>query len=205
MILLINSETSNIGSWISILNKLNQSFVLSNNKSWNTEDITKIIFPGIGNFEQVAKNILKNDLKKKLIYLIKKNIPYLGVCIGMQILFKKSQESINSNYEGLDIINGEVLKISEKNILTPHNGWNDIEILNKSNIFANIKTGTDFYFNHSFWCKCNVKSIITSVLKDNKKITSSFQQNSIYGIQFHPEKSMEYGLKIIKNFINAKC
>lgn len=205
MILLINSETSNIGSWISILNKLNQSFVLSNNKSWNTEDITKIIFPGIGNFEQVAKNILKNDLKKKLIYLIKKNIPYLGVCIGMQILFKKSQESINSNCEGLDIINGEVLKISEKNILTPHNGWNDIEILNKSNIFANIKTGTDFYFNHSFWCKCNVKSIITSVLKDNKKITTSFQQNSIYGIQFHPEKSMEYGLEIIKNFINAKC
>lgn len=205
MILLINSETSNIGSWISILNKLNQSFILSNNKNWNTEDITKIIFPGIGNFEQVAKNILKNDLKKKLIYLIKKNIPYLGVCIGMQILFKKSQESINSNYEGLDIINGEVLKISEKNILTPHNGWNNIEILNKSNIFANIKTGTDFYFNHSFWCKCNIKSIITSVLKDNKKITSSFQQNSIYGIQFHPEKSMECGLEIIKNFINTKC
>jgi GMP synthase (glutamine-hydrolysing) len=76
----------------------------------------------------------------------------------------------------------------------------------KINIFANIKTGTDFYFNHSFWCKCNIKSIITSVLKDNKKITSSFQQNSIYGIQFHPEvyHSLEGGV-LLKNFIVDIC
>ena len=131
MILLINSGTSNLGAWISILNNLNQKFVLSDDVNWNINDIKKIIFPGIGHFGEVIKNISKNKLNEKIIYLIQKKIPYLGICVGMQILFYKSEEAKNDNSKGLCLIKGEVLRISDKNIILPHNGWNDIKILKK--------------------------------------------------------------------------
>ncbi len=205
MILLINSGTSNLGAWISILNNLNQKFVLSDDVNWNINDIKKIIFPGIGHFGEVIKNISKNKLNEKIIYLIQKKIPYLGICVGMQILFYKSEEAKNDNSKGLCLIKGEVLRISDKNIILPHNGWNDIKILKKENILKNINSGTDFYFNHGFYCKCENERNITSTLKDHSKITSSVEQDCIFGVQFHPEKSMKSGLKIIKNFIETKC
>lgn len=205
MLLLINSGTSNLGAWVSILNKLNQKFILSDNQDWNVQDIKKIIFPGIGHYDEVVKNVSKNKLKEKIIHLVQNKIPYLGVCVGMQILFKKSKESKNNKYNGLNLIKGEVLKISDKKIILPHNGWNDIKVLKKNTIFKSIRSGTDFYFNHSYYCKCENESNTTSVLKDHLKITSSIEQGFIFGVQFHPEKSMTSGLKIIKNFIDIKC
>ena len=205
MLLLINSGTSNLGAWISILKKLNQKFTLSDNTDWDLHDISKIIFPGIGHFDEVVKNISKNNLKKKLIYFLQNKIPYLGVCMGMQILFEKSEESENNGHHGLNFIKGKILKISEKNIILPHNGWNDIKVQKKNSIFKNINSGTNFYFNHSYYCSPEDKSNITSNLKDHPKITASIEKDFIFGVQFHPEKSMAAGLKIIKNFTNIKC
>jgi glutamine amidotransferase len=205
MLLLINTGTSNLGAWISILDKLNQKFILSDSANWKVENISKIIFPGVGNFEEAIKNISKNKLKEKIIYLIKNKVPYLGICLGMQILFEKSEESENKNCYGLNLIEGEVLKISEKKIFLPHNGWNDIKLLKKSVILKDIKSGENFYFNHSYYCKCKNKSNITSALLDHLKITTSIEKNYVFGVQFHPEKSMTAGLKIIKNFTDIKC
>ncbi len=202
MLLLINSGTSNLGAWVSILNKLNQKFILSDSQNWNVQDIKKIIFPGIGHYDEVIKNVSKNNLREKMIYLIKNRIPYLGVCVGMQILFKKSKESKDVKYKGLNLVKGEVLKISEKKIILPHNGWNDIKVLKNSGIFKNIKSGTDFYFNHSYYCKCEDELNTSSVLKDHLKVTASIEKDFIFGVQFHPEKSMTSGLEIIKNFIH---
>ena len=132
-------------------------------------------------------------------------IPYLGVCVGMQILFKKSKESKNNKYNGLNLIKGEVLKISDKKIILPHNGWNDIKVLKKNTIFKSIRSGTDFYFNHSYYCKCENESNTTSVLKDHLKITSSIEQGFIFGVQFHPEKSQKAGQLLLNNFLNTRC
>jgi glutamine amidotransferase len=205
MLLLINSGTSNLGAWISILNKLNQKFVLSESPDWDIQDISKVIFPGIGHFDEVIQNISKNNLNKTIIKLVKNKIPYLGICVGMQVLFKNSEESRSGSQKGLGLIDGQVLKISDKKIILPHNGWNDIEVLTKSHLFKKINSGTDFYFNHSYYCKCENKLDITSVLKDHSKIISSIEKNFIFGVQFHPEKSMGSGLQIIKNFIDIKC
>jgi glutamine amidotransferase len=202
MLLLINSGTSNLGAWVSILNKLNQKFILSDSQNWNVQDIKKIIFPGIGHYDEVVKNVSKNNLREKIIYLIQNRIPYLGVCVGMQILFKKSKESTDVKYKGLNLVKGEVLEISEKKIILPHNGWNDIEVLKDNGIFKNIKSGTDFYFNHSYYCKCEDELNTSSVLKDHLKVTASIEKDFIFGVQFHPEKSMTSGLEIIKNFIH---
>ena len=153
MLLLINSGTSNLGAWISILNKLQQKFILSDSQNWNVQDIKKIIFPGIGHYDEVVKNVSKNNLREKIIYLVQNRTPYLGVCVGMQILFKKSKESKKRNYNGLNLVKGEVVKISDKKIILPHNGWNDIKVLKNDTLFKNVKSGTDFYFNHSYYCK----------------------------------------------------
>jgi glutamine amidotransferase len=206
MILLINSGTSNLGSWISILERLEKKFILSDKKNWNSKDITKIIFPGIGNYYEVAHNISKFKLKEKIINLVKNKVPYLGICIGMQMLFKSSEESKkNNSANGLDLIKGDVLKISEKNIIVPHNGWNQISIIKKNKLLKSINSGSDFYFNHSYYCHCKDRSIITSVLSDNQNITTSLEINNIYGVQFHPEKSMRLGMQLIKNFAEIKC
>ena len=208
MILLIKSETANLGAWINILKKLELKFVLSDQKNWDVGSINGIIFPGIGNFNKVAENIKRFNLDKKILFLVKKNIPYLGICVGMQILFKESEESEKSNYhkplKGLNLIKGKVLKISEKNIVCPHNGWNNIQI-KKNLLFQDIKDNSDFYFNHSYYCYCENKKIITSTLKDNQNIVSSINQKNIFAIQFHPEKSMGVGLKLIENFVKKIC
>ena len=204
MILLVNSATSNVGSWINILKNLDQKYVLSDNQYWNENEIKKIIFPGIGNFYKVSNDILKKNLREKLIYLINNNISYLGICIGMQILFENSDEDKGSfKNQGLGLLKGKVCKINEKNFLIPHNGWNNIYIKKKNSLFSSIQSGNDFYFNHSYYCKCHDENDVTSFLQDNPEITTSIQKRNIYGVQFHPEKSLKIGFQLIKNFLES--
>lgn len=201
-ILLINSEVSNIGSWKKILNDNKLEFVLSSNKNLDKEKIKKIIFPGVGNFGKVIDNIKKNKLDHLLSeLLLNEKIKYLGVCVGMQILFENSEES---NIKGLGIIKGSVKKLNFKNLTSTHNGWNNISIINQnSKIINNIDQKKDFYFNHSYFCDVENKANIISTLKGNKRISTIIEQKNIYGTQFHPEKSHTEGLKLIKNFLST--
>jgi glutamine amidotransferase len=200
-ILLINSEVSNIGSWKKILNDNKLEFVLSSNKNLDKKKIKKIIFPGVGNFGKVIDNIKKNKLDHLLLeLLLNEKIKYLGVCVGMQILFENSEES---NIKGLGIIKGSVKKLNFKNLTSTHNGWNNISIINKnSKIINNIDQKKDFYFNHSYFCDVENKANIISTLKGNKRISTIIEQKNIYGTQFHPEKSHTEGLKLIKSFLS---
>ncbi len=203
MILIIDTETSNLGTWMRLLNDLNKKFVLSSDKTINFDNISKIIFPGIGNFGRVVSNLKKKNFFYKLIELIEKDIPYLGVCIGMQILFEESEESPKT--VGMKILKGKVKKIDSKDLSCPHNGWNNIKIINDANIFKYIDKNKDLYFNHSYYCSPELEKNITSKLSDNSKIITSIQKKMIFGVQFHPEKSMIAGTQIIKNFLDLKC
>ena len=199
-ILLINSDVANIGSWIKILRDNNCAFILSNDAENSLDTIKKIIFPGVGNFGKVIDNIKKKKLDKVIISLLKnKNIKYLGVCVGMQILFDFSEES-NSN--GLGLINGRVKKLNFDDLPSMHNGWNNINIINQdSKIVENLNKDKDFYFNHSYYCEVKKKENIVSSLKGNNKISTIVQKENIFGVQFHPEKSHAEGINLIKNFL----
>ena len=157
-ILLINSDVANIGSWIKILHDNKCDFVLSNDAENELHSIKKIIFPGVGNFGKVIDNIKKKKLDEVIISLSKnKKIKYLGVCVGIQILFDFSEES-NSN--GLGLINGRVKKLNFDDLPSTHNGWNNINIINHdSKIIENINKDKDFYFNHSYYCEVKKKKI----------------------------------------------
>ena len=202
MILLINTEVANIGYWEKILKEKKKDYVLSNNLELDLNKISKIIFPGIGNFIKVINNLEKLKIKQKLFFLLKKNIPYLGICVGMQILFNKSEEGKNS--KGLGILEGECLEIKSDKITKPHNGWNNIKYKEKSLLFNDFDLQSDLYFNHSYYCSPKNKNFITSSLEDDNKIVSSIQNGNIFGVQFHPEKSQNAGMIIINNFLNIK-
>ena len=202
MILLINSEVANIGSWENILKDKKEEYILSNDSDLNLNKITKIIFPGIGNFSKVIENLKKFNLKDKLIFLLKKDIPYLGVCVGMQILFNNSAEE--NGVKGLGVLEGECLEITSGKITKPHNGWNNIMISKKSDLFDQFDLKSDLYFNHSYYCSPKNKNIVTSFLKDDNEIITSVQNGNIFGVQFHPEKSQQIGNIVIDNFLKIK-
>ena len=200
MIYILDTKVCNLSSWYGILNRLDQKFKVVDANNFDINKVSKLIFPGVGHFENISRYIHDNKIDKKIRKLILNNIPYLGVCVGMQILLNKSDEGLNS--KGLGIIQGKVKKIKSRKISCPHNGWNNNKGNKKSNLFFNIKNNEDFYFNHSYFCDVDDKKIITRTLSDDAKIITSFEKNNIYGIQFHPEKSHEAGVKILKNFIS---
>ena len=201
-ILLINSEVSNIGSWKRILHENNFDFMLSNELNINFNAVKKIIFPGVGNFGKVINNVKRSNLNKIIPDLLKnKDIKYLGVCVGMQILLDYSEECES---EGLGLISGNVKKLNFKDFPSTHNGWNNISIINNNfKIIKKIDQNKDFYFNHSYFCKVKNRKNIVSTLKNNDEISTIIQKENIYGVQFHPEKSHEAGIDLIKNFLSA--
>jgi len=158
-----------------------------------------LVLPGVGGYRDAYRNLEK----LKLIDVLKKNISkkiFLGICLGMQLLFEYSME--NGKNEGLGIFKGSVEKIPPV-VKVPHMGWNQLQILKKeSKILDGIREGENFYFVHSYYVKPENKDIISSVTDYGIKIAAGIEKSNVYGIQFHPEKSSSCGLRLLENFWN---
>ncbi len=158
----------------------------------------KIIIPGVGSYFNAINKIREIGFENEIKKFINSNKKILGICLGMQILSEIGNEG--GKIEGLNLIAGNVELISNKKNIS-HVGWNNIHKEKDSILFKNIKDNTDFYFVHSYYFNVkNKNEISTSVKFMNKKITASIEKNNIFGVQFHPEKSLDNGLKILKNF-----
>jgi len=159
-----------------------------------------VVLPGVGAFGDAVKNLKElklYDVIKEIIYC---GIPFLGICIGLQVLFESGMEG--SKNKGLGIFKGIVKKIPE-GVKIPHMGWNRLKILNKkSKLLDGIKDGESFYFVHSYFAECEDKSIISSTTDYGIDLTASVELKNTYGVQFHPEKSSMCGLRILSNFVN---
>lgn len=162
----------------------------------------KIIFPGIGSYPAIIKKLKENKWLEVLnhkIILEKKG--YLGICLGMQILSNYGEEF--SFTEGLKYIDGNIVNLKNLNCKTflPHTGWNSLNIKKESVLFKDIKDKTNFYFNHSYVFTNIQQSFIISETFYDIDFVSSINKENIYGVQFHPEKSSEAGIVLIKNFL----
>lgn len=198
MIGIINYGLGNISSFSNILKVLNINYLIVDEVS-QLNECDRFILPGVGSFD-VAINKIKNliffDQLKKKIILEKKKI--LGVCVGMQVFFDSSEEGEQS---GLGWISGNVVRLkNEKNIRIPHMGWNIILKKNENNILKNIPINSEFYFLHSYCCMPKNEENILASSFYGLSFCSVVKNDNIYGVQFHPEKSHQKGIELIKNF-----
>jgi len=165
----------------------------------------RIIFPGVGHFGRAVKELKKRKLFDLLKKRIAEGVPFLGICLGMQLLLEKSQEA--PNVKGLGIIKGEVKKFTGKKLIVPHMGWNQIRIKGegkrkKENVlFRGIKDGSYFYFAHSYYCELENSKVVLAATSYGSKFASSLHKDNVWAVQFHPEKSQKLGLKVFNNFL----
>ena len=164
---------------------------------------TKIILPGVGAFEDASNKLHATGLDEVLKKCAEKGTPIMGICLGMQMLFDKSYE--NGCFNGLGLIKGEVRAIKEvipEDLKIPQIGWNALDIKKDSPIFKYIKNGDYVYFVHSYYATNCDESVIATT-SYGAPLTAAVQYNNVYGCQFHPEKSGDVGLRILKAFIEA--
>lgn len=197
-IVVIDYNTGNVDSVIKASKLFNPSVELTNSHKV-IENAKKIILPGQGSFsygmEQLHNLRLVDLIKDKVI---NKKTPILGICLGMQILASSGIE--NKYAEGLGFVDGEIKKIPTKYKL-PHIGWNEVSFKNTNKIFFDIENNKDFYFVHSYYFECKNKENIIGTSNYGFEFPSVIQKDNIIGFQFHPEKSLKNGLKLMGNFL----
>ena len=159
-----------------------------------------VVLPGVGSFKDCMNNLMKLKLIDTVYEIIDYNKPFLGICLGLQILFTESEEF--GRAKGLDIIKGKVVRFPENSGLKiPHMGWNSINIRKNSPILEGIEDGSYFYFVHSYYgIPEKEKDVILSTTEYGVEFASSIVRDNIFAFQFHPEKSQGLGLRILKNF-----
>lgn len=168
------------------------------------QDADALILPGVGAFGDAMKNLKKFSLIDPILEHVNKRKPFLGICLGLQLLFESSEEF--GNHKGLGIIKGSVKKFPSKNlkgqiVKIPQIGWNKIKIQKKDPLLEGIETGEFMYFVHSFFVLPKESQIIlTKTTYEDIEYTSGIYKNNLFAVQFHPEKSGHEGLKIYRNF-----
>lgn len=174
----------------------------------------KIIFPGVGHFAKAVRELKKRQIFNILKEKIKEGVPFLGICLGMQLLLEESREA--PGIKGLGVIKGKVKKLSGENLIIPHMGWNTVKVpINhggqacgaasrqpSEKLFKGVKGSSFFYFAHSYYCQPQEKEVVLTVTDYGDEFVSSLHKENIWAVQFHPEKSQTPGLKVFSNFLN---
>jgi glutamine amidotransferase len=160
----------------------------------------KIVLPGVGAFADAVRELKKQNLILALKEQIKHKKAFLGICLGMQILFEASQEA--NKEKGLGILKGKVMRFREKGLKVPHIGWNQLKFKNGCPLLKDIPQNSYVYFCHSYYPEPEDNSVITATCDYGIDFACVVWQENIYGVQFHPEKSQSVGLKVIENFVN---
>lgn len=162
-----------------------------------------VILPGVGAFGEAMDQLKKYDLHKVIEAVVAEDTPFLGICLGLQLLFEGSDES--QGVEGLHILDGKILRIPDKEGLKiPHIGWNSLELQNNGRLFEGFQPNPYVYFVHSYYLKAMDESIVKATCDYSTCIHASVEKNNVFACQFHPEKSSEVGLSILKNFTQIR-
>ena len=199
MIAIVDYDAGNIKSVEKALHFLGREALVTG----DSEEILradKVILPGVGAFGDAMDTIRGRGLDKVLRKVAENGTPFLGICLGLQLLFELSDEAPGA--EGLGILKGEILRIPEKEGLKiPHMGWNSLHLENNGRLFRGIEENAYVYFVHSYYLKAGDESIVKASTEYGVHIHASVEKDNVFACQFHPEKSSDVGLHILKNFV----
>lgn len=203
MIAIIDYDAGNVGSVEKALRHLGEEVVVTRDAD-TLFSAEKVILPGVGSFGDAMKKLQEYGLVEIIRTLVQNEIPVLGICLGLQLFFESSEES--PGLEGLGILKGKIVKIPEgkgpdgEPLKIPHIGWNSLEFPREGRLFAGIQEEAYVYFVHSYYLKAE-EDIVTARTRYGVQIDASVEKGNVFACQFHPEKSSETGLKILKNFV----
>lgn len=198
MIAIIDYDAGNLKSVEKALISLGEETIVSRDSS-EILQADKVILPGVGSFGDAMNNLDHFGLVDTIKKVTSSNTPFLGICLGLQLLFKESEETPGA--EGLNILPGKILRIPDKEGLKiPHMGWNSIDIKPGERLFKGLPDNPYVYFVHSYYLKADNEADVAASTEYSTHIHASVERDNIFACQFHPEKSSDIGLKILKNF-----
>ena len=200
MIAIIDYDAGNIKSVEKALVLLGQDVVITRDRD-TILAADKVILPGVGAFGDAMGKIRQYGLESVIHEVVEKKTPFLGICLGLQLLFERSDET--PGVEGLGILKGEILRIPDcPGLKIPHMGWNSLHLEHNGRLFQGIQEGAYVYFVHSYYLRAQEASIVTAVTEYGTGIHASVEKDNVFACQFHPEKSSSVGLTILKNFLS---
>jgi glutamine amidotransferase len=200
-IVIIDYGMGNLRNVQKAFEKIGFAARLTRNKN-EIERASAIVLPGVGAFKDCMENLEKHGLVEPLLRSVEKGKPYLGICLGLQILFSESEEF--GSHKGLNLINGKVVRfVPGPEHKVPHMGWNTIEKEKEAPILQGIESGDFFYFVHSYYVIPDQTQWVSSFTSYGKPFVSSIWKENLFATQFHPEKSQQKGLRILENFVKS--
>lgn len=199
MIAIIDYDAGNIKSVEKAMIRLGQDVCITRDKE-QILAADKVILPGVGAFGDAMGKIRQYGLEPVIHEVVEKGTPFLGICLGLQLLFERSDET--PGVEGLGILKGEILRIPDHpGLKIPHMGWNSLDFQNDGRLFKNLPEHPYVYFVHSYYLKAAEEDIVTATTEYSTHIHASVEKGNVFACQFHPEKSSDIGLQILKNFV----
>ena len=200
MIAIIDYDAGNIKSVEKALVSLGQEVRVTRDAQ-EILSADKVILPGVGHFGDAMEKLHRYGLVDVIHRVVQQKKPFLGICLGLQLLFERSDEA--PGVEGLGVLKGEILRIPEQEGLKIHHmGWNSLHLQNDGRLFRGILEDTYVYFVHSYYLKAADEQIVKATTQYSTCIHASVEQDNVFACQFHPEKSSTWGLKILENFAN---
>lgn len=199
MIVIVDYGCGNLNSIKNMLRKIGHAAKITSSAD-EIENASKIILPGVGSFDTGMKNLRENNLfailEKKAL---KDKIPFLGICLGMQLMTKGSEEGILPGLGWFDSTTKRFTSSNNSKLKIPNMGWNDISVKKENKLFSGIELPR-FYFVHSYFVQSNHSTDILATAEYGMEYTCAFSKENLFGVQFHPEKSHKYGMKLLTNF-----
>ncbi|MEG0689474.1 MAG: imidazole glycerol phosphate synthase subunit HisH [Hungatella sp.] len=199
MIAMIDYDAGNLRSVEKALIALGEEPVITRNPD-EILAADKVILPGVGSFADAMGRLHKYELADVIRQVVKNGTPFLGICLGLQLLFDSSEEG--EGIAGLGILRGRIRKIPDcPGLKIPHMGWNSLDIRPESRLFHGVETGAYVYFVHSYYLEAEDPGIVAATVEYSTKIHAAVEAENLFACQFHPEKSGDVGLQILKNFM----
>jgi imidazole glycerol-phosphate synthase subunit HisH len=198
MIAIVDYGMGNLRSVTNAFRHLNAEITITRERAV-IEGAKAIVLPGVGAFGKCVENLQAFGLFDVLKEQIAEGKPYLGICLGMQILLEGSEEA--PGVEGMGVVKGQVVRF-RGDMKIPHMGWNAITIRKQGPIFDNIPDGSYFYFVHSYYPAPTDEAVMATTTEYGVRFTSAIQRENVFASQFHPEKSQAIGLQLLRNFVN---